>query len=253
MMEEFALYDGELRRTEPRRPQPLYLYQTVHVDDRYPARLDDHLRLLDRHSRRLFGRPFTAGRAQVEAEIRRILEANRIPRITSFVRLELTAGGERIVRFAETSLYRGYALRSLRPSAVTVGYDLPTGEAPTALREEAARWAQHYAERHDARCALRCDGTGMALTADDAPLVAVKGLRCYTSPAPESVERMLLADAVTAAGLELHEQPVDRSQLPDFDELLYVDHRGVTALSACDGQPYMDIIARRIAAAMNLF
>ncbi|MFQ7503703.1 MAG: hypothetical protein ACLRMJ_12500 [Alistipes finegoldii] len=36
-----------------------------------------------------------------------------------------------------------------------------------------------------------------------------------------------------------------RDELPRFDELFYVDHRGVTALAHCDGHPCMAILAER--------
>ena len=42
-----------------------------------------------------------------------------------------------------------------------------------------------------------------------------------------------------------------RDALPRLDELFFIDHRGVTALSRCDGQPYMAIFAERIAGALR--
>ena len=45
--------------------------------------------------------------------------------------------------------------------------------------------------------------------------------------------------------------PVGRDDLPRMDELFFIDHRGVTALSRCDGQPYMAIFAERIAGALR--
>lgn len=44
---------------------------------------------------------------------------------------------------------------------------------------------------------------------------------------------------------------VGRDDLPRMDELFFIDHRGVTALSRCDGQPYMAIFAERIAGALR--
>ena len=57
--------------------------------------------------------------------------------------------------------------------------------------------------------------------------------------------------SIRAAGLELIEAPVGRDELPRMDELFFIDHRGVTALSRCDGQPYMAILAERIAGALR--
>ena len=92
---------------------------------------------------------------------------------------------------------------------------------------------------------------GIVRTADDAPLFAVRGKTAFVSPAEACVERELGLRAVEAAGLELEERPVMRDELPRFDELFYVDHRGVTALAHCDGHPCMAILAERVAQSLG--
>ena len=73
--------------------------------------------------------------------------------------------------------------------------------------------------------------------------------RC--SPGEASIGRSLAVRSIRAAGLELAASPVGRDDLPRMDELFFIDHRGVTALSRCDGQPYMAIFAERIAGALR--
>ena len=76
--------------------------------------------------------------------------------------------------------------------------------------------------------------------------------RCSPSGAGEaSIGRSLAVRSIRAAGLELAASPVGRDDLPRMDELFFIDHRGVTALSRCDGQPYMAIFAERIAGALR--
>ena len=71
------------------------------------------------------------------------------------------------------------------------------------------------------------------------------------APAFRSVERETAAHAIRTAGLTLSEEPILQSELATYDELFYVDHRGVTALAHCDGAPYMFLVAERIAEAME--
>jgi|GEM_PF-3761235 hypothetical protein len=52
-------------------------------------------------------------------------------------------------------------------------------------------------------------------------------------------------------GEMVHLRPASVDDLPRMDELFFIDHRGVTALSRCDGQPYMAIFAERIAGALR--
>lgn len=227
-----------------------YLYQTVHTLAGRIWRLAEHIAVLDSASLALFGRPFRPDAATLAHRIGRLLAAENAPVDRSaFVRLQLSPEGKLEETYAGVSLYRGYDLRSLAPEAISVVYDLPLGDDPTSAREAAAALARARAEALGYRCAVRCDCAGIVHTADDAPLYAVEGHRIVTSPAPASVEALLAAEAIQAAGLTLETRPLQHNELDRFDELFYFDHRGVTALARCDGEPYMDIVAGRVARA----
>ena len=228
----------------------LYLYQTVHLARGRARNAEAHAARLDAASRELFGRGYAP--ARLAARIEALAAAERYPTgVSGFVRIELGADGEERLTPAGVSLYDGYALRSLQPEAVTLRYDLPLTEAPTSAREAAAQLARRMAERAGADVAVRCDREGILREADDAPLFAVRGKTAFVSPAEACVERELGLRAVEAAGLELEERPVMRGELPGFDELFYVDHRGVTALAHCDGHPCMAILAERVAQSLG--
>lgn len=227
-----------------------YVYQTVHTLAGRIWRLAEHIAVMNAASQALFGRSFRPDPATLAGRISHLLATENAPADRSvFVRLLLSPEGKLEETYAGPSLYRGYDLRSLAPEAVCLIYDLPLGEHPTSAREAATALARAHAQALGYRCAVRCDGDGIVHTADDAPLFAVKGQRVVTTPAPASVEALLAAEAVREAGLPLDIRPLQRNELPCFDELFYFDHRGVTALSYCDGEPYMDIVAGRVARA----
>ena len=209
-----------------------YLYQTVHVLDGECLCLREHLAVLDRWSRTLFGCPGPQDAREVGTAVAAVAgrEAPGSDR-SKFVRLVLPASGSLRLEFEGVSLYRGYDLRSLMPEAVTLQYEPPLFDAPTSAREAAVELARQYAGLQGASVAVRCDRNGTLMAADEAALFAVRSIR--------------------AAGLELAEAPVGRDDLPRMDELFFIDHRGVTALSRCDGQPYMAIFAERIAGALR--
>lgn len=228
----------------------LYLYQTVHLARGRARNAEAHAAWLDAASRELFGRGYAP--ARLAARIEALAAAERYPTgVSGFVRIELGADGEERLTPAGVSLYDGYALRSLQPEAVTLRYDLPLTEAPTSAREAAAQLARHMAERAGADVAVRCDREGILREADDAPLFAVAGHTVLAAPGTQSVERELAVRAVRAAGLELREEPFGCGELPRIDELFFADHRGITALARCDGQPLMSLIAERIALVME--
>lgn len=228
----------------------LYLYQTVHLARGRARNVEAHAARLDAASRELFGRGYAP--ARLAARIEALAAAERYPTgVSGFVRIELGADGEERLTPAGVSLYDGYALRSLQPEAVTLRYDLPLTEAPTSAREAAAQLARRMAERAGADVAVRCDREGILREADDAPLFAVAGHTVLAAPGTQSVERELAVRAVRAAGLELREEPFGCGELPRIDELFFADHRGITALARCDGQPLMSLIAERIALVME--
>lgn len=228
----------------------LYLYQTVHLHRGRARCLGEHVALLDREARRLFGTAYAPQR--LRERIEELSVAQRYPReLSGFVRIEFTAAGEERLLPIGSSYYDGYALRSLTPDAVSLVYDLPLDEAPTSARETAALLARSMAERAGADVAVRCDGAGRFLSAEDAPLAAVCGHRVLLASGAQGVERALLARAVRAAGLELGEEAFGRTELARIDELFWVDHRGVTALAHCDGQPLMTLVSERIARALE--
>ena len=231
----------------------LYLYQTVHLARGRARNAEAHAARLNAASRELFGRGYAP--ARLAARIEALAAAERYPTgVSGFVRIELGADGEERLTPAGVSLYDGYALRSLQPEAVTLRYDLPLTEAPTSAREAAAQLARRMAERAGADVAVRCDREGILREADDAPLFAVAGHTVLAAPGTQSVERELAVRAVRAAGLELREEPFGCGELPRIDELFFADHRGITALARCDGQPLMTLVAERIAtAAEGLF
>ena len=228
----------------------LYLYQTVHLARGRARNAEAHAARLDAASRELFGRGYAP--ARLAARIEALAAAERSPTgVSGFVRIELGADGEERLTPAGVSLYDGFALRSLQPEAVTLRYDLPLTEAPTSAREAAAQLARRMAERAGADVAVRCDREGILREADDAPLFAVAGHTVLAAPGTQSVERELAVRAVRAAGLELREEPFGCGELPRIDELFFADHRGITALARCDGQPLMSLIAERIALVME--
>ena len=231
----------------------IYLYQTLHLAaGRTVRNLEAHIAVLDGASRRLFGRPYAPGAEALARRIAALATEERLPtRVSGFVRLELGPDGEERLSPAGVSLYAGYAFRSLTPSAAILNYDIPFSEAPTSVREATARWARHEAMRRGADIAVRCDRTGVLREGDNAPLLCAADRVVRIAPGLASVERQLATEAVRAAGLELREEPFGRDELPQLDELFFVDHRGVTALSHCDGQPLMTLLAERVAEALE--
>lgn len=144
----------------------VYLYQTVHILDGESLCLREHLAVLDRWSRTLFGCPGPQDAREVGTAIAAVAgrEAPGSDR-SKFVRLVLPASGSLRLEFEGVSLYRGYDLRSLMPEAVTLQYEPPLFDAPTSAREAAVELARQYAGLQGASVAVRCDRNGTLMAA----------------------------------------------------------------------------------------
>ncbi len=255
----------------------IYFYQTLHLCHGRVRLLDRHVGLLDRCARELFGRRYLPDLPRLERQVLTLAAEQHYPDdLSSFVRIELTADGE--TRFVPmgVSYYDGYALRSIRPEGVGIAYDPPLNGYPTQAREAAVATARRMAECAGGRVAVQIGPDGAYHTIEGAPLAVVQDYTvrlapesgpCVIPPSsfgpegkplhghrfdpPRSVEYELLARAVQAAGLTLREEPFGPDIRTSIDEMFWLDHRGITALSHCDGRPLMSIIAERVADALE--
>lgn len=226
-----------------------YLYETIHVRRGAPRLVAEHVAALDTASQALFGREYRPDVRRLEERIAALIRAERYPDgVSGFVRLELSAGGERLVA-AGPSFYDGYALRTLTPDAATVEYCLPPLAVGSSAREATTALADRHAGSAGAAIAVRSDRDGVLTEADSAPLFAVRKRELLTSPGAHTAVQSLVLRA--AAHLTITEAPILRDELASYDELFYADHRGVTALAHCDGHPYTSLAAERVAAAME--
>ena len=244
----------------------LHLYQTLHLFRGRVRLLDRHVALLDRCSRDLFGRGYAPDLRQLERRILAAAAPLHAGDGSLFVRLVVTdAGQERIVPL-ERSYYEGYALRSLMPAAVSLPCDLPLDGYPTPAREAAAAAARCLAARAGCDTALLYGSDGSYHSAEGSPVAAVHDYTVWLAPertsqpipetdhrleAPRSVEYELLAAAAQAAGLRVEERPFGPADRKSFDELFWLDYRGITALSQLDGRPLMSLLAERVAEALE--
>ena len=239
--------------------------------------LDRHVALLDRCARELFGRGYRPDLPRLERRMLALAAEHRYPDdLSSFVRIELTADGEMRLLPMGVSYYDGYALRSVRPEGAEIAYDPPLSGYPTCAREAAAAAARRMAECAGARVAVQIGPGGSYHTIEGAPMAVVQGytvllapesvpyeippgsfgpegkpLRGHRFDPPRSVEYELLARAVRAAGLALREEPFGPEIRTSIDEMFWLDHRGITALSHFDGRPLMSILAERVADALE--
>lgn len=247
---DYTLIDGGAVSLPDALPEGVYLYQRMRTIDGRALHLDAHLAVLDEGVHTLFGRTLRLSKERVAAEVAELLHLNGYPSGGATVTLRIYADGTRLLAADGVSLYRGYALRSLRPAAAVVPCSCYRAEWPTSVRYETVRWARTEAQRCGARVALWCDADGLLRRADDAPLFAVRDDVIHASSDSVEVEYQLVLDAARAAGIRVTGRPVEAAQLDRYDELFSFDCEGVCAIASCGGRLYLSLTAERIACAL---
>lgn len=224
-----------------------FLYQIVHLYAGRARLLNEHVARLHIASCELFGRAYRPDLRLLEGRLLREVERERYPdAVSSFVKIELFETGEENLYGVGTSLYAGYALRSVRPEVMTIAYDSPL-ETMSVASLSNHLVAQSLARTRGFDEALRVDrngvvrslGEGSVFGFREGVLIAPKGLPTATDTA--------MWEAVRAARQPAVQHPILQGELSLYDELFVVDHRGVTSLSKVDGRPLPAIRAERMA------
>lgn len=223
-----------------------YIYQTLHVEGRRVRLLNAHLELLQRGAEESFGIKKAIDFSSVQSDVTELLDGLYYPKDrSSYVRLMVDCNGGVALHAEPNSLYCGYVLRAIRPEAKLLKFESPFNTIQNSAM--LATWELASAGLAGAT-PLRLNCRGEIVEAEcGAPLFALYGKVLFTSIEPRGVEGRLAVEAISRAGLKLSVEPVTEEHISILDELFYVDYRGVTSISRCNGHLLMSGCALRVA------
>ena len=231
----------------------LYVYQIIHLRAGEPRFLGRHVELLHDAARALFGEAVVIPEEKIRGEILRVVEQEKYAlSATAFVRLIYTEAGRVAVLPEGRSLYEGYALRSVHPRAITMEYEMPMRDVETSAGEMVLREARCVARVAGAETVLRCDRDGMCRGIEGHPVIAIYHGEVIAPTARGDVAYELALRAAEYLSLRINRMSFSRHDLSHFEEVMWADHRGITALGHIDGYPLMALTAEKLCAAMEL-
>ncbi len=209
--------------------------------------LKEHVARLHVASCELFGRAYRPDLKRLEKSLLdEVARARYSDAVSSFVRIELFDTGEELIHGEGSSLYAGYALRSVRPATLTIPYDLPL-ETMSVASLSAHAVAQALAREKGADEAVRVDREGVIRSLGEG---SIFGFREGVLVAPKTLHTatdVALWQTVQALHMPAVQHPIRLAELSLYDELFAVDHRGLTSLSKLDEKPLPLIRAARLA------
>ncbi len=196
----------------------------------------------------VYFRPLRLDDKVITEAITELLHNERVTKeLSVFVELRVDIEFRWSIVVSEVSIYSGYSLRCVTPSAECVSFDSPFGHYPTSARREVLRFAGDIALNFGAELAIECDNSGGVVSAAGAALFGVVDRFLITSPTLQSVEKSLVIAKAKEYGLECVEERYTKKELNKFEELFAADHLGITSISRCGERHYMTIIAEKIA------
>lgn len=232
-------------------PDEPYVYQTLHTLGYKVSHAGEHLRIVNLHGEALFGCKVPLIPVRLQILVSKLLDSLRYPRTVScFVELRLYASGVTSVLAGETGLAAGYLFRPVYPDAVPLPFCAPP--IPCSATREAIRTADWTARARKASSWVGLAPDGGVACCDGQPFFGVENRTVFTPRVEDSVDFALAWHAIRSAGYRLVTEDLAADRLARFDEIFYIDHRGVTALRKLDGRLLMHILAERIAQKLNV-
>jgi branched-subunit amino acid aminotransferase/4-amino-4-deoxychorismate lyase len=224
-----------------------YIYEHIRTKGFEPMHFEEHYTRLDALARKLFFAPLAIEREALQRMIAECLRgANCSQHTINAVYVRYTSNKEVEVECVDT-LYDEFSLRALRPHLFVcrVSGELLTDN--TSAKEALLELNRTIALASEQGVALWVNEQDEVLAIDGAAVVAVFDDEVRFSRMGSGVEFDLAYNAVCKMGRNASKQEIRLEELAEAKELLYIDHRGISAVANYGATVYMDIIAAKIA------
>lgn len=225
-----------------------YIYQRLRTRGVEPLYLDRAVEHLSYWSERLFDEPFHPDTKALNAQIRAALLNEGFSKGgTHAVEVRLYSCGDILVTPLESLYLESFPLRAIRPSATPQHL---TGElllAPTSAKEAMLAICHTAKLLPSQDIPMWIDHNNEITAIDGAPVIAVMENEIILSHLGDSVEFELAEQALANTTHPMRRGFISCNELPLVKELLYIDHRGITALNDIEGRQLSNIVAERIA------
>ncbi len=199
----------------------------------------------------VYFRPLILDDERITRDIIALLKAQRVPQeVSVFVELRIDIEYHEEIVVSEISIYEGYSVRCIAPSAEFVTFDSPFGHYPTSARREVLRFANDMAVNFGGEIAIECC-SGRVISAAGGALFGVVGRSIVANVAEWSVERELIIDVAPLIKYKVEERQFTKKDLAQFDELFIADHYGVTSISRCGERLYISSLVEKIIEAIT--
>ena len=250
-MVQWLIDKGGVSRYET-EGQGLFLYQHLRAKNGKIAHLQQHLELLENTSQKLFGQSINLTEKIVLKECEELLyRGGYSSTAVHILELRIWQGGEHQIRVVETSLYKEFTLRVMRPKAmVAQGCNYPFN-LPTSAALAMVDFMRISALEKQCQIALCVDQNSVVNSVDGATPFVVHGTTITAGNLSTSLYTDLVVEALkNLPNHTLNIAPISLAEIESADELFYADARGITAVGSLGTTHFSDSIAYAISKKM---
>ena len=251
-MEHWVISNGQIGKYDTNK-RPLYIYQRMRTKDNHILYLEEHLELINYGFELLYGTPTALTIEQVNKDCEKLLKKGGYQEnATHILELRYDRYQNYSLRVLETSLYKHFSVRAVRPKAhifniANLEINLPTSAAITANELLCT-----MARRYDCDIPLCIDDYGVLSSIDGASPIIARGREIVISQTIPSVELEMAYQALSnQTKYKITTSPISIEEATHADELFYIDYRGITAVGSLSDSFYSDNIAHTVIGALN--
>ena len=232
--------------------QELSLYQRLRATEGHIMHLSRHLDILHSYADILLPQSPIPTAAEVEQMCQRVLSRGGYSsNSTHILELRLWQSGRVRLSVIETSLYKGFDLRVLRPNAAIIEGCSTALLYPTSAALECEKLMKIIARQNGCDVALAVQN-GSVIAIDSTNPIVVHGTNVTIGQSITSAYTEFIIETLKKLpqyNISLSE--ISLQQAASADELFFADHRGLTAIGTLGGRQYSDTVAYAIAKYIN--
>lgn len=226
-----------------------YIYEYIRTQGFEPIHFEEHYTRLEALARKYFLAPLSVERKELQRLIgEQLCNDGFSPRNTNAVYVRYNCDGE-ITIISEEILYNDFSLRALRPRIFVCRVSGEPLTDNTSAKEALLEMNHTTAIISEQGVPLWVNEQGEVLAIDGASVIAVFDNEIRFSRMGGGVEFELAYNAASKIRNNVTKEEILLSDLTSAKELLYIDHRGITAIEAYESHHFMDITASKLAAA----
>ena len=252
-MKLMCWYDGVVIEASQFAPQCPYVMQRIHTLNYQPFNTRRHLALIREATESMFGFATLCRFSDAERIISKLLILSRVsPTLSVSVAMRIESSGKLSFEVELPSLSEGYCLRASRMIPAPIRMSLPDYCYQSSLTVAMDSMADSMAVSRGGDAALWVDTDGNIISRSWCPIFAVYHNNVYTPVEYETVEYVVVKEAIMRANLNLVVRSIPAESLTRMEELFMADTMCLRAFSSIKNHKLLTVATMRIANQMKL-